>query len=81
MEYRIKQEALCFGGDRCTATDVAIAAGVAPRSICTTPQALAVLSPQMVYATMRDIKKMLEVTIDSMKVKMSYTSEMIISVK
>lgn len=68
MEYRIRQEALCFGGGTTTATDIAIAAGVAPRTICTTPEALSALAPEVVYATMREIKKMLETAIDRMKV-------------
>ena len=72
VEYRIKEEALCFGGDKCTATDVAIAAGVAPQDIGTAPQqALSSLSPRMVYATMREIKRKIEVAIDSMKVSSS----------
>ena len=68
MEYRIKQEALCFGGSKCTATDVALAAGIAPGSICQVPEALSSLSPQMVYASMREIRKMIETAIDCMKV-------------
>lgn len=65
MEYRIKQEALCFGGDKCTATDIAIAAGIAPQGIGNTVPAL---EPPMVYAAMREIKKRLEAAIDCMKV-------------
>ena len=68
VEYRIKQEALCFGGKRCTTTDVAIASGVAPSSICSMPEAVFALSSRMVYAAMREIKKMLEAVIDTMKV-------------
>ena len=66
--YRLTSEALCFGGQQCTTTDVAIAAGVAPRTICTTEDALASLQPAMVYATMREIRRMVEAIIDSMKV-------------
>ena len=68
VEYRIKQEALCFGGDKCTATDIAVAAGVAPQDIGTTPQAGSALSPQLVYGAMREIRRKLEAAIDSMKV-------------
>jgi hypothetical protein len=64
VEYRIKQEALCFGGSTCTATDVAIAAGIAPEGIGNT---LPTLAPQMVYAATREIKKKIEAAIDSMK--------------
>ena len=66
--YRLTTEALCFGGQQCTTTDVAIAAGVAPRTICTTEGALASLQPAMVYATMREIRRKVEAIIDSMKV-------------
>ena len=66
--YRLTSEALCFGGQQCTTTDVAIAAGVAPRTICTTEDALASLQPAMVYATMREIRRKVEAVIDSMKV-------------
>ena len=66
--YRLTSEALCFGGQQCTTTDVAIAAGVAPRTICTTEEALASLQPAMVYATMREIRRKVETIIDSMKV-------------
>ena len=66
--YRLTTEALCFGGQQCTTTDVAIAAGVAPRTICTTEEALASLQPAMVYATMREIRRKVEAIIDSMKV-------------
>lgn len=65
VEYRIKQEALCFGGGTCTATDVAIAAGIVPQGIGTIVPALA---PQVVYAAMREMKAKLEAAIDSMKV-------------
>ena len=66
--YRLTTEALCFGGQQCTTTDVAIAAGVAPRTICTTEEALPSLQPAMVYATMREIRRKVEAIIDSMKV-------------
>lgn len=69
VEYRIREEALCFGGDKCTATDVAIAAGVSPTDFCTAPQAPpSSLSPATVYAAMRELRKMLEAAIDTMKV-------------
>ena len=67
--YRITEEAICFGGDICTATDVAIAAGVAPGSFCSNEERLVSLSPAKVYAVMREIKRQLEATIDSMKVE------------
>ena len=69
--YKLTSKALCFGGQQCTTTDVAIAAGVAPQTICTAEGALALdsLPPAMVYATMREIRKKLENIIDSMKVR------------
>ena len=70
VEYRIKQEALCFGGSSCTATDIAVAAGVAPQGIGTSPESVANLSPQLVYAGMREIRRLLEHVIDTMKVCM-----------
>ncbi len=72
VEYRIKKEALCFGGSTCTATDIALAAGVAPASLCQNPEALSALcsqmSIQMVYVAMREIRKKIETAIDVMKV-------------
>ena len=66
--YEITSKSLCFGGQQCTATDVAIAAGVAPNNFCTAPQALSSLSPDLVKASMDEIKQKLERIIDSMKV-------------
>ena len=71
VRYEITSEALCFGGQTTTATDVAIAAGVAPSNFCTVPQALSSLSPDLVRASMDEIKKKLERIIDSMKVHMA----------
>ena len=72
--YKLTSKALCFGGQQCTTTDVAIAAGVAPQTICTAEGALALasLQPAVVYATMREIRKKLENIIDSMKVLPSW---------
>ena len=66
--YEITSKALCFGGQRCTATDVAIAAGIAPSDFCTAPQALSSLSPGLVRASVDEMKRKLERIIDSMKV-------------
>ena len=80
VEHRIREEALCFGGDRCTATDVAIAAGVSPSDFCTHTQALSALPPAMVYASMREMRRMLEAVIDTMKVRDQLVGSIIISV-
>ena len=68
VEYRIKEKALCFGGSTCTATDIALAAGIAPASIGHVPEALSALSSKMVYASMREIRNKIEDAIDTMKV-------------
>ena len=68
MEDRLTSEALCFGGSTCTATDVAVAAGVAPLSICQVPGALDSLNPTMVYAAMALIRENIERGIDCVKV-------------
>lgn len=36
--YEITERAICCGGDTCTTTDVAIAAGVATPTFCTTEE-------------------------------------------
>lgn len=68
--HRLISEALCFGGSTCTATDVAVAAGVAPRNICqVSPSVLDSLSPTLVYRTMALIREMIERGIDCVKVQ------------
>lgn len=68
VAFRFTEAALCFGGQQCTLTDVAIAAGVAPANIAKTPEALDSISPSTVYSTMREIQRRLESAIDKMKV-------------
>ncbi len=68
VEYRISREALCFGGEICTATDVAIAAGVAPPDFCTHLGGVDSLPANLVYDSMRQIHHMIEEAIDIMKV-------------
>jgi hypothetical protein len=63
--YRITKEALVFGGRTMTATDVAVALGIAPG--VGDPSAVSDLSATIVEGTKRRIKAMLEVTLDSMK--------------
>ena len=69
--YELTSKALCYGGQQCTTTDIAIAAGVAPQTICPAEGALALdsLQPAMVHATMREIKRKLENIIDRVKVR------------
>ena len=72
--YRLTSEALSFGGQQCTATDVAIASGMAPGDICASEEyraAVGRLSPSRVYVAMRRMRLMLEAAIDSMKVCLS----------
>ena len=66
--YEITTKALCFGGEQCTTTDVAMAAGISPKDFCTTPQAVSALSPELVTAATAEIRRKLETIIDSMKV-------------
>lgn len=57
----LTSKALCFGGDTCTVTDVAVAAGVAPHSICHVPfSVLESLSPRLVYKTISHIQHSIE---------------------
>ena len=66
--YEITERAICCGGDTCTTTDVAIAAGVAMPTFCTAEERAASLRAGLVCAVMREIRKLLEAIIDSMKV-------------
>ena len=66
--FRLTEDALCFGGQKCTLTDVAIAAGVAPASIARVPKVLESISASVVYSAMRGIQRKLETAIDTMKV-------------
>ena len=68
MGHKLITEALCFGGDTCTATDVAVAAGVAPRSICLAQGSLDSLHPTLVYMAMSKIRTTIERAIDCVKV-------------
>ena len=70
VEFRITQDALCFGGQTCTTTDVALAAGVAPLDFCTTPRAVDTLSASVVYVSMMEMRRMIEEVIDTMKVRL-----------
>lgn len=63
-------EALYTGGSTCTMTDTALAAGVAPRSMCQVPiSVIDSLNPTMVYKAMTYIRKMIESGIERVKVK------------
>ena len=71
MGNRLTTEALCFGGQQCTATDMAIACQVAPAGFCSNEDCLVRLAsshPAMVYAAMREMRKKLKAAIDSVKV-------------
>jgi N-methylhydantoinase A/oxoprolinase/acetone carboxylase beta subunit len=62
--YRITAEALVFGGDTLTATDVAVAAGVADIGDAARVK---VLDPHLVRVTMDRIQEMTEAAVDRMK--------------
>lgn len=67
----LETEALCFGGSHCTGTDIAIASGIAPASICGSVDGkvkVERLGAAMVYAAMREMHQKLEAVIDSVKV-------------
>ena len=66
--HRLLWEALCFGGRTVTATDVAVAAGVAPPTICQVPGALDSLGPTLVYKAMCCVRELIESGIDCVKV-------------
>lgn len=66
--HKLLSEALAFGGSTCTATDVAVAAGVAPYSICQAPGALDSLNPTLVYKAIVCIRELIESGIDCVKV-------------
>ena len=68
VAFRFTSEALCFGGEQCTLTDVAMAAGVAPASIGHSPDGVKSIASDVVYSAMREIRRKLENAIDSMKV-------------
>ena len=66
-------EALYTGGSTCTTTDTALAAGVAPRSMCQVPiSVIDSLNPTMVYKAMTCIRKMIESGIECVKVKYDF---------
>ncbi len=62
--YRITREALVFGGETLTATDVAVSAGTARLG---EPKAVAGLDKDMVQAAVSRIRTMVEQVIDKMK--------------
>ncbi len=67
----LETKALCFGGSHCTATDIAIASGIAPVSICGSEEGrvrVGGLGAAMVYAAIREMRRKLETVIDSVKV-------------
>ena len=68
VAFRFTSEALCFGGEQCTLTDVAMAAGVAPANIGHSPDGVKSIASNVVYSAMREIRRKLENAIDSMKV-------------
>ena len=61
--HRLKQEALCFGGSQLTASDIAVAAGLAQMG-----QHLPDLPPEMVQRAASRIKQMVTEAVDRMKV-------------
>ena len=63
---RISSEALVFGGDILTTSDIAVAAGSA--SLGTHVQNVSKLSSEMVEITRAEIKKMLEEALDAMRI-------------
>ena len=70
---RLHSEALCFGGGTCTATDVAVAAGVASLDIChVSSTVLESLNPMMVYTAISYIREMIESGSSSVKVSQHY---------
>ena len=68
VAFRFTTEALCSGGEQCTLTDVAMAAGVAPAYIGRDPGAVKSIASDVVYSAMREIRRNLENAIDNMKV-------------
>ncbi len=62
--YRITEEALVFGGDTMTTTDVAVASGVADIG---DPTRVRDLEPSLIAATMDRIQEMTETAVDRMK--------------
>lgn len=76
--HKLISEALCFGGHTCTATDIAVAAGVAPYNICQFPGALDSLNPTLVYRAMCRIREMIENGIDCVKVNLSVHTALVI---
>ena len=62
--YRLTEEALCFGGNTLTATDVAVAAGLAEIG---DPALLSQLDPATVGRAAADIRERVETLIDRMK--------------
>ncbi|KAL7422066.1 hypothetical protein Q5752_003841 [Cryptotrichosporon argae] len=65
--YKILEEALVFGGQTLTATDVAVRAGSAESANVGDAVAVAHLEPMLIEAAQARIKTMLELSIDSMK--------------
>lgn len=74
VAFRFTTEALCFGGEQCTLTDVAMAAGVAPANIGHSASAVKSITSDIVYSAMKEIRLKLENAIDSMKVTLPCTS-------
>ena len=62
--YRLTEDALCFGGNTLTATDVAVAAGLAEIG---DPALLSQLDPATVGRAAADIRERVETLIDRMK--------------
>ena len=68
VAFRFTTEALCFGGEQCTLTDVAMAAGVAPTNVGHSSDGVKSIASDVVYSAMREVRRKLENAIDSMKV-------------
>ena len=69
VEYRLKSDALIFGGNTMVASDIAVAAGYAQLGDATL---VSHLSHDLVQSTMQTIKEMVEEAVDSVKVRITY---------
>lgn len=63
--YRVTEDALVFGGDKLTATDIAVAAG---RVSIGNPERVSALETEFVNAAIREITRALEAGVDRMKI-------------
>lgn len=63
--FRVTEDALCFGGDVLTATDIVVARGAAPG--VGSPELVAHLEPELVEAAYAEIVRIIEDAVDAMK--------------